>query len=93
MRLSDVEELQGKYGWMKVSKIAVMAAGTLEEELILTCFTDQDHQQTMEMVPQETAARFFDLAAQEQNIEPAMRVDYEGGDLGIKGIIDDKRKS
>ena len=55
MRLSDVEELQGKYGWMKVSKIAVMAAGTLREELILTCFTDQDHQQTMEMVPQETA--------------------------------------
>lgn len=92
MRLSDVEELQGKYGWMKVSKIAVMAAGTLREELILTCFTDQDHQQTMEMVPQETAARFFDLAALEQNIEPAMRVDYEGGDLGIKGIIDDEEK-
>ena len=37
MRLSDVEELQGKYGWMKVSKVAVMAAGTLREELILTC--------------------------------------------------------
>ena len=31
MRLSDVEEMQGKHGWMKVSKIAVMAAGTLRK--------------------------------------------------------------
>ena len=57
MRLADVEELQGKTGWLRVSKITVQAAGNVREELILTCFEDVSGK----AVSPETAQRLFML--------------------------------
>ena len=88
MRLFDVEELRDKSGWMKVSKIAVMAAGTLREELILTCFTDEDQYGRVKTIQKETAQRFFELSAIEQDIKFNKFDDYKIDGLSIKAMLD-----
>ena len=72
MRLADVEELQGKTGWLRVSKITVQAAGNVREELILTCFEDVSGK----TVPPETAQRFFMLPAAKMAFDVADGVWY-----------------
>ena len=82
MRLADVEELQGKAGWLRVSKITVQAAGNMLEELILTCFEDV----LGKPVSPETAQRFFMLPASRAAFDVAVGVDY-ASDTGVKAII------
>ena len=82
MRLADVEELQGKTGWLRVSKITVQAAGNVREELILTCFEDNSGKP----VSPETAQRFFVLPATKAAFDVAVGVDY-ASDIGVKAII------
>ena len=81
MRLADIEELLGKTGWLRVSKVTVQAAGNIREELILTCFEDNSGKP----VSPETAQRFFILPATKAAFDVAVGV--EASDIGVKAII------